>query len=131
MEITTNTWEVAELILPQVAKSAIANPLRVKAIAESRIKTDKVDAAVLLSCFDVIFCPRCGAEGVYDGLFNPCWGELEGVAEAPSHYYRRYWECAGAEGGRCGVGPGFTGAPAPVFARLHGPPRSWCCLAGS
>ena len=35
------------MILPQVAKVAIANPLKVKAIAEAKVKTDKVDAAVL------------------------------------------------------------------------------------
>ena len=47
MEATTNTWGVAELILPHVAKVAIANPLKVKAIAEGKVKTDKIDAGAL------------------------------------------------------------------------------------
>lgn len=58
METTTNTWEVADLILPQVAKVAIANPLKVKAIAESKIKTDKVDAGVLAQLLRCDFLPE-------------------------------------------------------------------------
>jgi hypothetical protein len=58
METTTNTWEVANLILPQVAKVAIANPLKVKAIAESKIKTDKVDAGVLAQLLRCDFLPE-------------------------------------------------------------------------
>jgi transposase len=58
MEATTNTWEVAELILPQVAKVAIANPLKVKAIAEAKVKTDKVDAGVLAQLLRCDFLPQ-------------------------------------------------------------------------
>jgi transposase len=58
METTTNTWEVVDLILPQVAKVAIANPLKVKAIAESKIKTDKVDAGVLAQLLRCDFLPE-------------------------------------------------------------------------
>ena len=58
MEATTNTWEVADLILPQVAKVAIANPLKVKAIAEAKVKTDKVDAGVLAQLLRCDFLPQ-------------------------------------------------------------------------
>jgi len=58
MEATTNTWEVAELILPQVARVAIANPLKVKAIAEAKVKTDKVDAGVLAQLLRCDFLPQ-------------------------------------------------------------------------
>jgi transposase len=58
MEATTNTWEVADLILPHVAKVAIANPLKVKAIAEAKIKTDKVDAGVLAQLLRCDFLPQ-------------------------------------------------------------------------
>ena len=57
MEVTTNTWEIAELILPRVAKVAIANPLKLKAIAEAKIKTDKVDAGVLAQLLRCDFLP--------------------------------------------------------------------------
>src|SRR5262245_5206850 len=58
MEATTNTWELAELILPGVAKVAIANPLKVKAIAEAKTKTDKVDAEVLAQLLRCDFLPQ-------------------------------------------------------------------------
>jgi transposase len=58
MEATTNTWEVAELIRPRVAKVAIANPLKVKVIAEAKTKTDKVDAEVLAQLFRCNFLPE-------------------------------------------------------------------------
>jgi transposase len=58
MEATTNTWEVAELILPRVVKVAIANPLKVKAIAEAKTKTDKVDAGVLAQLLRCDFLPE-------------------------------------------------------------------------
>ena len=58
MEATTNIWEVAELILPHVAKVAIANPLKVKAIAEARVKTDKIDAGVLAQLLRCDFLPQ-------------------------------------------------------------------------
>jgi len=31
-----------------------------------------------------------GAEGLYDGVFNPRWGKVEGLAEESRDYYRRY-----------------------------------------
>lgn len=58
LEATTNTWEVAGLILPHVAKVTIANPLKVKAIAEGKIKTDKIDAAVLAQLLRCDFLPQ-------------------------------------------------------------------------
>jgi len=58
MEATTNTWEVAELIRPRVAKVAIANPLKVKVIAEAKTKTDKVDAGVLAQLLRCNFLPE-------------------------------------------------------------------------
>ncbi|MBV9671504.1 MAG: IS110 family transposase [Verrucomicrobia bacterium] len=55
--IPRNTWEVAELILPHVARVAIANPLKVKAIAEGKSKTDKIDAYVLAQLLRCDFLP--------------------------------------------------------------------------
>lgn len=47
LEATTNTWAVVDLIEPHVAEVVVSNPLRTRAIAEAKIKTDKVDATVL------------------------------------------------------------------------------------
>ncbi len=47
LESTTNTWPVVEILRPQVAQVVVGNSLKIKAIAEAKVKTDKVDAEVL------------------------------------------------------------------------------------
>lgn len=47
MEATFNTWAVADLLGPHVGSLTISNPLLTRAIAQAKIKTDKIDAAVL------------------------------------------------------------------------------------
>lgn len=54
MEATTNTWAVAGVLRPFVQEIVISNPLKVRAIAEAKIKTDKVDSRVLAELL------RCG-----------------------------------------------------------------------
>lgn len=47
IEATTNAWHVYDLLAHLVADVKVANPIRVKQIAEARTKTDKRDALVL------------------------------------------------------------------------------------
>jgi transposase len=47
VEATTNTWAVADLLRPYAQQVVISNPLRTRAIATAKIKTDRVDALVL------------------------------------------------------------------------------------
>ena len=47
LEATMNTWAVVRLLQPHVASVSVANPLKVKYIAEAHVKTDKIDAEVL------------------------------------------------------------------------------------
>lgn len=61
MEATTNTWAVAGVLRPFVKEIVISNPLKVRAIAEAKIKTDKVDSRVLGNCCVVIICRWCGS----------------------------------------------------------------------
>ena len=58
LEATTNTWAVVEALKPYVAEVVVSNPLKTKAIAEARIKTDKVDAEVLAHLLRSDFLPR-------------------------------------------------------------------------
>jgi transposase len=57
LEATTNTWSVADLLCPYVARVVIGNPLRTRVIAEARIKTDKIDAEVLAQLLRCDFLP--------------------------------------------------------------------------
>jgi len=47
LEATTNSWAVADVLWPHVAQVVVSNPMATKAIAQAKVKTDKVDAAVL------------------------------------------------------------------------------------
>jgi transposase len=47
IESTTNAWHVHDLLAPLVAEVKVANPIRIKQIAEARTKTDKRDALIL------------------------------------------------------------------------------------
>ncbi len=58
LEATTNTWGVVAVLKPFVAEVVVSNPLRTKAIAEAKVKTDKVDAVVLAQLLRCDFLPR-------------------------------------------------------------------------
>jgi len=58
VEATTNTWSVVELLQPEVAEVVVSNPMRTRAIAQAKIKTDKVDARVLAELLRADYLPR-------------------------------------------------------------------------
>jgi transposase len=58
LEATGNTAAIAEALKPFVGRVVIANPLQVRLIAEARIKTDKIDAAVLAQLYASGFLPE-------------------------------------------------------------------------
>ena len=47
LESTSMTWAIAELLGRHAGRVTVSNPLRTKAIASAKVKTDKVDAKVL------------------------------------------------------------------------------------
>jgi transposase len=57
LEATTNTWAVVDVLRPFVAEVVVGNPLKTRAIAEARVKTDKVDAEVLAQLLRCDYLP--------------------------------------------------------------------------
>jgi len=57
IEATTNTWPVTAILQPLCLSVTVSNPLRTKAIAQAKIKTDKVDAHVLAQLLRAGFLP--------------------------------------------------------------------------
>lgn len=47
LESTTNAWHVYDLLSPLVERVVVANPIRVKQIAQARVKTDVRDTLIL------------------------------------------------------------------------------------
>jgi transposase len=57
LEATTHCWAVARVLKPHVGRVVVSNPLQTKAIAQAKIKTDKVDATVLAQLLRCDFLP--------------------------------------------------------------------------
>ena len=47
LESTTNAWHVYDLLVPLVERVVVANPIKVKQIAQARVKTDIRDTLIL------------------------------------------------------------------------------------
>jgi transposase len=58
LEATTNTWAVVHMLRPHVAEVVVSNPMQTRAIAQAKIKTDKVDALVLAQLLRADFLPQ-------------------------------------------------------------------------
>jgi transposase len=58
LEATTNCWAVADALRPCVARVLVSNPMATKAIAQAKVKTDKVDAHVLAQLLRCDFLPE-------------------------------------------------------------------------
>ena len=48
LESTSNAWEIYDLVSPLVARTLVANPLKVGQIAGAKVKTDKLDVERLI-----------------------------------------------------------------------------------
>src|SRR5579871_3138263 len=57
LEATGNAQAVAVVLEPHVARVVISNPLKTRAIAEAKVKTDKIDARILAQLLAADFLP--------------------------------------------------------------------------
>jgi transposase len=57
LEATGNTSAIARLLERQVGRVVVSNPQKTRAIAEAKVKTDKVDAAVLAGLLAADYLP--------------------------------------------------------------------------
>ena len=57
IEATCNTHAIVKLISSKVARVVISNPMKTRAIAEAKVKTDKVDAAILAQLLAADYLP--------------------------------------------------------------------------
>jgi transposase len=58
LEATGNTHAIVAALKAHVGKVVVANPLQVRLIAEAKVKTDKIDAAVLAQLYESGFLPQ-------------------------------------------------------------------------
>jgi transposase len=58
LEATGNTHAIVKLLRPRVARVVVSNPHKTRVIAESRVKTDKVDAQILAQLLAADYLPE-------------------------------------------------------------------------
>jgi hypothetical protein len=57
LEATGNTWAIATLLASRAGRVVVSNPAKTRAIAEAKVKTDKVDAATLAQLLAADYLP--------------------------------------------------------------------------
>src|SRR5213596_515505 len=57
LEATGNTWAIAALLASRAGRVVVSNPAKTRAIAEAKVKTDKVDAAILAQLLAADYLP--------------------------------------------------------------------------
>lgn len=58
LEATTNCWAVVDRLEGRAARIVVSNPMATKAIAQAKVKTDKVDALVLAQLLRCDYLPE-------------------------------------------------------------------------
>ncbi len=58
VEATTSTWAVAAILHPYVAAIVASNPMQTRAIAQAKVKTDRIDAEVLANLLRCDYLPE-------------------------------------------------------------------------
>src|SRR2546421_3166803 len=57
LEVTGNTWAIATVLASRAGRVVVSNPAKTRAIAEAKVKTDKVDAAILAQLLAADYLP--------------------------------------------------------------------------
>jgi transposase len=57
LEATGNNWAIAALLASRAGRVVVSNPVKTRAIAEARVKTDRVDAQILAQLLAADFLP--------------------------------------------------------------------------
>ena len=77
LEATGNTGVIVRLLMPFVRRVVFANPLQVRSIVWARVKTDKIDAALL-------------AKLHASGFLPPCWSRRHGQSRPNPGRYEHF-----------------------------------------
>jgi transposase len=57
LEASMNTWPIAELLNAHAGRVVVSNPMRTRAIASAKVKTDRIDSAILAQLLAADFIP--------------------------------------------------------------------------
>jgi hypothetical protein len=72
LEATGNSDAIVAIVAPHVARVVVSNPFKTRAIAEAKVKTDKVDARILAQLLAADFLPSEGCPMSGPGCCGGC-----------------------------------------------------------
>jgi transposase len=58
LEASTNTWAIADILAAHAGRVVVSNPLRTRAIAQAKVKTDEIDARTLAELLAADYIPE-------------------------------------------------------------------------
>jgi transposase len=58
LEASLNTWAIADILAAHAGRVVVSNPLRTKAIAQAKVKTDEIDARTLAELLAADYIPE-------------------------------------------------------------------------
>ena len=58
LEASTNTWAIADILAARAGRVVVSNPLRTRAIAQAKVKTDEIDARTLAELLAADYIPE-------------------------------------------------------------------------
>ncbi|MCA1679777.1 MAG: transposase, partial [Actinobacteria bacterium] len=107
LESTAMTWAIAELLAEHAGRVTVSNPMRTRAIASAKVKTDKIDAKVLAQLGAADFLPEVWAPDEVRPVRNI------GTESGGKRRSVRRWSCRrGAAGALACMSPGAPDGPA-------------------
>src|SRR5215211_6249751 len=133
LEATGNSDAIANLLTPIVGRVVVSNPSKTRAIAEAKVKTDKVDARILAQLLAADFLRRCGCRTIGPGR---CVGRspaaLTWFGNGPGSKTRsmRSWPATWFRPRRsriCSAGPAGTAYRRSRCRPTNAPARRHCC----
>src|SRR5437588_139352 len=84
LEVTGNTWAIATVLASRAGRVVVSNPAKTRAIAEAKVKTDKVDAEILAQLLAADYLPWSVVAGCADQRAAPP-GAASGAAGAATY----------------------------------------------
>ena len=100
--MTGNTWAIATVLASRAGQVVVSNPAKTRAIAEAKVKTDKVDAEILAQLLAADYLPSVWLPDAATSalrrqvLRRQVVGALAGAAQFPFQRWgsrRRVHEC--------------------------------------
>ena len=83
LEATGPANAIARILEPHVGRVVIANTRRVRAIAEAKVKTDKVDARTLCELLDAGFLPAVWSPDEHTSALRGLLGRRDRLVRSP------------------------------------------------